>query len=243
MDLIHAAAEFLVDARRAGRRGARMPEAIRPHDNETALAIQDRVTDLLKEPVGGWKVSAPKPDKIMRAPIYAGDIQRGQLCPLRPLNGMAAIEPEIAYVLKRDLHPGATPEQIGAAIGETRLVLELMGSRFENLDEVGFPEKLADRLNHQGLLVGPVLEQGAGEWASSFPITIPGVFEGQGKHPDGHPLVPLTWLAGQVPLKAGQIVTTGSYAGVIAVPFDQPLRVVFGDAGEIAVTFYRDSAA
>jgi 2-keto-4-pentenoate hydratase len=65
----------------------------------------------------------------------------------------------------------------------------------------------------------------------------------RGAIPDGHPLIPLNWLAQQVPLGAGQIVTTGSFAGVIRVPLEQPLRVIFGDAGEIAVTFYPDSAA
>ena len=243
MDLIGQAAKHLADARRAHRAGERIPEACRPRDIATALMIQERVTDLLGEPVGGWKVSAPKPGKVMMAPIYAHDIRRGERCPIVPRDGMALIEPEIAFVLNRNLDPGDGEDTILSAVGETRLVLELLGSRYANPDEAEFPEKLADCLNNQALLVGPVLEQGAGDWAGAFPITIPGVFSGPGKHPDGHPLVPLKWLATQVPLRAGQIVTTGSYAGVIRVPLNRPLRVQFGDAGEIAVTFYPDSAA
>jgi 2-keto-4-pentenoate hydratase len=243
MDLIDQAAEFLAKARRSHTRGERIPEACRPHDIETALAIQARVTELLDEQVGGFKVSAPRQGKILRAPIYAPNIHRGERCPILPRDNMAPIEPEIAFVLARDLKPGAGEAEIREAIGETRLVLELIGSRYARPDQAEFPEMLADCLNHQGLLIGPLLEQGAGEWAGGFPIRISGVFEGQGKHPDGHPLTPLYWLAGQIPLRAGQIVTTGSYAGVIPVPIDQPLRVIFGDAGEIAVTFYQDPTA
>jgi 2-keto-4-pentenoate hydratase len=240
MDLIDQAAGHLVNARLARTRGERIPEACRPRDLDTALAIQDTVTELLGERVGGYKASAPKPGKIMRAPIYSSNIYRGERAPILPRDGMAPIEPEIAFVLARDLRPGASEAEIRAAIGETRLVLELIGSRYTKPEEATFPEMLADSLNHQGLVVGPVLEQGAGDWAAGFPIRIPGVFEGEGKHPDGHPLAPLCWLAGQIPLHAGQIVTTGSYAGVILVPMNQPIRVQFGDVGEIAVTFYPD---
>jgi 2-keto-4-pentenoate hydratase len=240
MDLILSAAQHLVDARRAHRRGPRIPEACRPRDIETALAIQRRVTELLGEAVGGWKASAPKPGKTMLAPIYAPAIHRCERCPVTPIGGMAPIEPEIAFVLASDLQPGAPEEEILAAIGEVRLVLELIGSRYESPQDATFPEMLADGLNDQGLVIGPVSSQGIGDWMRAFPIAIPGIFEGDCRHPDGHPLVPLKWLASMVPLAAGQIVTTGSYAGVINVPLDQPLRIIFGQAGEIAVTFHAD---
>jgi 2-keto-4-pentenoate hydratase len=243
MDLIQAAAEHLAGARRSRVRGARIPEACRPADNAAALEVQSRVTNLLGEPVGGWKCSAPTADKVMRAPIYARDIRRGDRIPIQPVDGMALIEPEIAFVFARDLAPGATSQEVRGAIAETHLVLELLGSRYQNPDEVTFPEKLADCLQNQALLIGPLVTRPAGDWMSGFPISIPGVFEGQGKHPDGHPFVALEWLASQIPLRAGQIVTTGSFAGAIPAPLNQPLRVTFGDAGEITATFYPDSAA
>ena len=66
----------------------------------------------------------------------------------------------------------------------------------------------------------------------------------QGKHPDGHPLLPLYWIANfqaarGAGLRAGQVVTTGSYAGMIDVPLAAPLRVRFGELGAIAVEFRR----
>ena len=65
-----------------------------------------------------------------------------------------------------------------------------------------------------------------------------------GRHGDGHPLRPLVWLANFLAargegLRAGQIVTTGSYAGAIEVPLDVPLVVTFGDLGAVATTLVR----
>ena len=39
------------------------------------------------------------------------------------------------------------------------------------------------------------------------------------------------------PVKAGQVVTTGSYAGIVQVPIDTPLTVEFGDVGSLSVRF------
>jgi 2-keto-4-pentenoate hydratase len=84
----------------------------------------------------------------------------------------------------------------------------------------------------------------------AFPLTISGpdgtILTRDGRHGDGHPLRPLVWLANWFGtntagwtegLIAGQIVTTGSYAGALAVPADMPLRVRYGDLGTLAVQF------
>jgi len=232
MDLIEQAAQHLAEARRTKRRGERIPEAARPRDIDTALAIQSRVTELLGEPVGGWKCSTPKPEKpTLLAPIYASTIHRGDRCPIIPRDGMALIEPEIAFVVGE------------GGIAETRFVVELIGSRYERPEDATFPEMLADGLNGQGLLIGPIVEGGPGDWMRAFPIEISGVFEGECRHPDGHPLAPFEWLQSYRPAGPGQIVTTGSYAGIVRAPLNHPLRVRFAGRGEIAVTFYPDSAA
>ena len=65
-----------------------------------------------------------------------------------------------------------------------------------------------------------------------------------GHHGDGHPLNPLYWLANFLAargdgLRAGQIVTTGSYAGAIEVPIGQPLTVIYGDLGQVSIELVR----
>src|ERR1700694_5735193 len=120
-----AAARHLVAARTARRPGERLPEACRPADVADALAIQERVRELLGTAIGGWKCSLPSAGReIAAAPIFASAITSGSTW---------RIEPEIAFVIGNDLPPRATPcsdAELRAAIRETRIVLELIGPRY-----------------------------------------------------------------------------------------------------------------
>jgi 2-keto-4-pentenoate hydratase len=136
--------------------------------------------------------------------------------------------------------------EVRAAIAETRLVLEFLDSRYADPAAAAFPELLADHVSNQGLFVGPVLRDALSLPLKAFAIVVAGpkgaLHRREGRHPDGHPLPPLVWLANFLAaraevggLKAGQIVTTGSYAGALEVPVATPLRVQFGDLGEISL--------
>ncbi|HVP89398.1 MAG TPA: 2-keto-4-pentenoate hydratase [Casimicrobiaceae bacterium] len=243
------AAQHLVAARRAGQPGARLPESCRPIDLADAIAIQRRVQGLVKAATGGWKCSLPTPERaIACAPIFAASIRRDCPCPVVAHGSTVKIEPEIAFVLGRDLPPRAnaySEGEVRAAIAETRLVLELLDSRYADPAAVSFPEILADQVNNQGLFVGPVFAGGLAAPLEGFPVAVEASartlhFRG-GRHPDGHPLRPLVWLASYLAqqesgLAAGTIVTTGSYAGALEVPVGTALTVRFGELGAIAVT-------
>jgi len=251
---IESAAQQLIAARAARRPGARLPASCRPADAAAGLAIQRRVGEMLELDVGGWKCSVPTPDRqVGAAAIFAPTIVSVSPCPILPIAGKARVEPEIAFVLGRDLPARATPydeADVRAAIGEARLVLELMGPRYADPAEITFPELLADSIANQGLFVGPVLSNAVGLSLDAFAIVIDGtdgtLVTREGKHPDGHPLRPLYWLANflaaggygeGVWLKAGQIVTTGSYCGVVDLPLQTELHVRYGDLGTLSVQF------
>ncbi len=246
---IDQAALHLLAARRAAQPGPRLPESCRPRELRDALAIQRRVQALLGAATGGWKCSLPAPGRaISYAAIFAPSISRTSPYRFATRAPTARIEPEIAFVMRHGLPPRARPyaeAEVKSAIGETRLVLEILGSRYAEPAGVDFAEVLADQVSNEGLYVGPVLEE-----ALSLPLeTIPIALEGpagslhrlEGRHPDGHPLRPVVWLANELAangggLQADQVVTTGSYAGALEVPFQTPLRVRFGGLGEIGVT-------
>jgi 2-keto-4-pentenoate hydratase len=246
---IDQAARHLLAARRAGRPGARIPEACRPASPEDALAIQRRVQALLGVATAGWKCSLPTPERALSyAPIFAPSIFRRSPCPVAARH-TARIEPEIAFVLGRDLPPrkGAYSEQdLRAAIAETRLVLEILGSRYTEPAAASFAEVLADQVSNEGLFVGPSLEDGLSRSLGGFAIAVDApagpLHRREGRHPDGHPLRPLIWLANRLAARAdggglepGQIVTTGSYAGALEVPVGMPLGIEFGALGTIAI--------
>src|SRR6202171_4808952 len=198
-----AAARPLVGARRARRAGERLPEACRPADIKDALAIQERVRELLRAEIGGWKCSVPSAAReIAAAPICASTITSNSPCTILPIEGKARIEPEIAFVIGRDLPSRATPysdAEVRAGIRETRAVLELIGPRYADPAAVSYPEFLADSIANQGLFVGPVVVDGLALPLAAFRITIDTpnrqLLVRDGKHPDGHPLRPLVWLA------------------------------------------------
>lgn len=245
---VDAAAKLLVAARVSGHPGPRLPESCRPADLEGALAIQRRTVALLKQAIGGWKCSLPPaPERINAAPILAPTIFRTSPCAIAATGASARIEPEVAFVLGRDLPSRATPYpegEVRGAIGETRLVLELLGTRYADPAAVDWLEMMADCVQNQGLFVGPVLADGPDAPLAGFPVTISGakglLSTHDGRHGDGHPLRPLVWLANFLStrgdgLRAGQVITTGSYAGAIEVPMDESLTVSFGGLGAITV--------
>jgi 2-keto-4-pentenoate hydratase len=245
--IIESAAAFLVAARRTRRPGKRLPEAWRPADVNAALAIQQRVTELLALPIGGWKCSLPTPERpVAMAPIYAPNIFERSPCPILPIAAKARIEPEIAFVMARDLPPRSSPyseTEIRAAIREARMVLELIGPRYADPTAATFVEVLADGVANQGLFAGPVVANALERALGELPITIDAnakhLHAAQGRHPDGHPLKPLVWLANFLAqrhdgLRAGQIVTTGSYCGVVDVPLNVEVTVRFGDLGVLS---------
>lgn len=248
---IEQAALHLLAARRALQPGPRLPEPCRPRGLRDALAIQQRLQALLGAATGGWKCSLPTPERALSyAAIFASSISRMSPCVVATRAKMARIEPEIAFVLGRDLPPRARPygdDEVRASIAETRLVLEILGSRYADPGAVEFAEVLADHVVNEGLFIGPVLEDALSRPLAQFPVSVDALGESlhrrDGRHPDGHPLRPLVWLANELAadpatggLKAGEIVTTGSYAGALEVPFQTPLHIRFGSLGEIAVT-------
>jgi len=247
-----SAAQFLLAARQSGRTGPRIDEAARPTDVADAIAVQRRVTDLLGMTVGGWKCSVPTAARsIIAAPVFTPTIQHRSPCTLRVTGTVARIEPEIAYVLARDLPARTQPyadSEVRAAVGSVHMALELIGPRYAEPTTVTYPELLADFIANQGLFVGPAVDAPWDRALEGFPIAVHagGVLltSVDGKHPDGHPFKPLVWLANYLAtrgdhLRAGQVVTTGSYAGIIDVPLDSPLTFAYGDFGQLAVTLQR----
>lgn len=246
---IRSAAQILANRRRSGEPGERLSSDCRPVGLEAALAIQEAVTQELGASIGGWKCLEPPPERLVLGPIYQTDITRSNPVRLWAPEGVARIEPELSFVLSRDLPARAQPYSKGeldAAIGQTHLALELIQSRYRDPAEVEFPELLADGLLNQGLFLGPEIDGELARNAREIPITLqsseaaPQHF--QGRHPNTMPRAPFYWLAeflrsrGQ-DLKQGQIIITGSYAGVLEAPLNQPVTIRFGNLGEFTVEF------
>lgn len=241
------AAGHLVMLRRAERRGDRLPLTCRPTDLQAAFAIQRRVGTLLDAKIGGWKCALPIADKTIAAPIYASSICDRLPWKVRSELGAAQVEPELAFVLGRHLPQSAAPYSLDilrSAIAHVRLALELLGCRYANPSAVDFLELFADGLFNDGLFLGPEIEAGTTRELAACEITIDApdgrLLRHNGRHPDGDPLIPFRWLANflaerGISLAKGQVIITGSYAGVIDLPIGKPLRIGFGEFGGFSV--------
>jgi 2-keto-4-pentenoate hydratase len=242
------AADRLIAARETSIPAERFPEFCRPTSLTAALLIQHYVGMRIDAWVGGWKSSVPGPMGAT-APLFVSTIYRDSPCPVRTSDGSAHIEPEIAFILGRDLTPRTAPysdDEVCDAVGEIRLSLELIGSRYAKPAEASFPELLADNLSNQGVFLGPAVAASPRAVPSAIPITLEGP-EGllmvvAGGHPEGNPFAALVRLTQALrqrgeAMRAGQVIITGSFAGVLKVPVDNDLRIGFGELGTLRVEF------
>ncbi len=249
MNKIEQAAQQLLQRRLDLCDGPRLDEPLRPTTIDDAFAIQQSVSEQWRthsgETIKGWKCLLPPPEKMIVGPIYNRNIQAPGICSIIPLNDLAAIEPEFAFVFKCDLPPrdnAYSDADVQAAIGSVHIALELIKSRYQDPSSCEFPELLADGLFNQGIVLGPKIE---GDAPSEMAITLE--YNGEthhfnGKHPNLAPYAPLTWLVNflssqGITIEAGQAVITGSYAGVINVPFNAEVKMTYQNLGSLNVSF------
>lgn len=244
---VEEAADALLSRRLNHQITARLAPALRPQTLEDAFAIQQAMVDKLMDKqidsVGGWKCALPDADKLIASPIFASTVFNQSPCPIKLDNGVCKIEPEIAFRFKQDLPARTEPysdEQIVAALGGAYLALELIQSRYLAPDEVSYLEHLADGLFNQGVFLGPKisLEQAFVASEINFTLTQSVSEKKAGQHPHQFPQRPLFWLVNflrqrGIDVKAGQVVITGSYAGVMEVQPNVEFSLQYGELGSV----------
>lgn len=223
-DQIQQAAQLLAEARRSHTAREPLPDALQPRTFADGHAIQDATTRLLNETIGGWKVGFDKSGEITRAPIYKDvifssgvSIAQGRI----PLRG---IEAEIAFRFLRDMPARATDytrAEVEDAV-ECFAAIELLNSRYAEPAKRSQLEKLADCITQGGL----VCAAPRADWRSvdfsrlEIVLTVDGkdIVRNTGSHPSGDPVPPMVALVNALkstqPIKAGQVVTTGTWSGV-----------------------------
>ncbi|MGZ9897859.1 hypothetical protein [Shewanella gaetbuli] len=219
---------------------------------DEAFEVQQAMVSLFAEPVDGWKCLTPQAnEQLIFAPILSKVVDNQPSCPIVPATKdgqtFARIEPEIAIVLSEDFlpHTQYSNEQIEQGIGATHLALELIQSRFSADYKASYLEMLADGLSNQGLYLGPKIDKALAYQASKLTIKVTSddkVQEFAGAHPCTLPQNPVFWLIQYltdkgVHLKKGQAIITGSYCGVVNVPMNTPVTLLYQGLGEMTVSF------
>ena len=221
---------------------AALPEALRPADRAEAYAIQRLVAESFSG-IGGWKVGAANP---------SADPQCGALPQVNVVASPASfdsthrsnfIEAEVSFTIGHDLPPRAQPysrEEVIAAMATAHPTIELLDPRYIDADAVDPFSGLADSQSHFALIVGP----GRADWHGiDFAAEIAEQYVDGALHkthqgnPGGDMVRLVQWVAntGAVwagGLKAGQVVTCGSWTGKSPVGAKADIRVHFPSLGE-----------
>lgn len=217
-----AAALFLTTRRGASPRLDGLPEAMRPATEADAYGIQHAVSAAMGG-IDGWKVGSPNPaaTHFTCAPLPSGTVSDG---PLTVRGSDRGVEAEIALRLGRDLPPRETPyslAEVRDAIASAHPAIEVLESRFVDAAAAGAMSALADSLSNHSLVLGPAI---AG-WndidltTETVRLLVDGVEIKTGTaNPGGEMLRLVAWLANEGTrwaggLRAGQVVTTGSWTG------------------------------
>jgi 2-keto-4-pentenoate hydratase len=241
---LHPAALRLVQARRSGlpATAADVPDA------QAAYAVQDQVAQALGWfPHGApraWKsggasrtavqTHAPlPPDGVLHSPADLAD---------RPMH-LCRVEAEIALRLARDVDAGTAasldPEGAAAAVDAMCVSIEIVDSRWAQGLEATDLMKLADLQSHGALVLGAWSPFSARDWSSQPCIVTVGrrpPVERRGTHTMADPAWVLPeWLRHATArcgtLRAGTVVTTGSWVGMLEASRGDAVAVSFPGIG------------
>jgi 2-keto-4-pentenoate hydratase len=231
---IERAARLLIEARIRHAPLERLPEGAMPVSVADGYAIQDAIERLDGRAVVGWKIgctsalaqqllgiAAPFPGRVFAGTLHASPARFAARAFI-----LIGVEPEFAFTLGRDLPPRADAygrAEVEEAAESLHLALELVEPRLAQWLKAGGPSLVADNGCNGALVHGPAIAGWRGYDLAAQPVRL--AFDGQtaaegtGAATLGHPLAALAWLANDrrehgTGLKAGQIVTTGTCAGI-----------------------------
>ena len=237
-------ARLLLDA----RHGDPVPSDVVPVDAAQAYRVQWLVMAHLGE-IGGWKVGAASPDSpISCAPMPAHGLSHTPQVLNARLFTQREVESEICFRLHADLPADRAPHSSDAvldAIATCHPGIEVLQSRYAAPDSVGSLALLADFIQTGTYVVGEPIEG----W-QDIDFSRMSVRQSVTGHPDltvtanpaGGMLRLIVWLANEGAvwaggLRAGQIVTCGSWTGKTRCPAGGKAVASFDGAAPVVVEF------
>lgn len=250
------AAEWIWNAWQQGEVVDDLPPNLTPKTRAEGYAIQAHLGNPPGQHIAGWKIaatSAAGQNHIGVNGPLAGRIY--ETCVSSPgdtisiaTNRMRVCEPEFAFRIAEDIPARETPysvDDVMTMVGDLHLTLELPDSRFKNFANVGGPTLIADCACARDLVVGPAV---TADWRSvdlsQHPVKAHVADrierDGSGANVLGDPRVALTWLVNElssinVPLKADQLVTTGTSTVPLEIVEGDDVMADFGILGQIQV--------
>jgi 2-keto-4-pentenoate hydratase len=257
-DQRQAAADLLWRLSQTGEAVDALPEELTPRSRAEAYAVQSLIEPRSAKPVFGWKIAAtsragqihigidgPIAGRLLAEQVFAAGVE----LPFGA-NRLKVAEAEFVFRFARDLPPRAVPhdvDEVIAAVASLHPGIEIPDCRLVDYARVGAFQLIADNACAHQFVLGPPT---AADWramdlaAHTVHATVAGKLErdGTGANVLGDPRLALTWLANElsglgVPLRAGQVVTTGTCTTPLPIAAGDGVSADFGGLGAIGVRF------
>ncbi len=261
-EAIDRAIALYAGARKRQRRIDILPHDCRPATLDDAYAVQAALNAHLAATHGavcGRKIGCTTP--VMQRYLEIAHPCAGALYERRTHAAPATVayaqhwrpgvECEIAVRLGKALPAAAAPYDrtaVEASVEACMAAIEIVDDRYEDFRALDTPTLIADDFFSAGAVLGPPLTA----WrdvdlaAAGGTMAINGMQVGAGTGADvmGHPFEALTWLANHAaasgrPLRAGDLVLTGSVVETKWVEPGDTVSVAIEGLGEASVTFAR----
>jgi 2-keto-4-pentenoate hydratase len=255
------AAEILAQARRSGINIDALPEHLQPQSIDEAYQIQGLLIPLIEELSNGKRfgykggATAEGPQKLLGIDhpfmgvlissycLNSGDTVPADACKAKLL------EMEFAFRMSEDLPPAAAPYDVGgvlAAVGSFLTSIEVVDLRYTVGMGAGGLQVIADNSAAgfwvQGEEFTDLNMVDFDDHAASLSINGEFVVDGNCSNVLGNPLNSLTWLANTLCmrgeyLKAGEIITAGSFMSPTPAQAGDEAVADFGALGKVSVRF------
>lgn len=243
---IHQVSTSLI---RAWRENTRQPLTGLHLDTEAqAYQVQDQVAAAMgwfaQAPARAWKLGGAPGGLISFAGVPAAAIHRsGWRAPPGYCHGFG-IEGELIVRLSQDLDEHTDLAAAHVAIDAWMPGIELCDTRWIDGQQAPPLLRLADQQLNRALIVGePFSLSALPDWSGqSAELRVDGqtMFVGVGSHPFLDPLHSLPWLARHAvalgnPLRAGDLVATGSWTGIYWAAPGGRVEVEFAGLGRVGL--------
>jgi 2-keto-4-pentenoate hydratase len=240
-------AQALFGARRSNHVLPEFATDDEPRSLPEAFAVQSEMTRLVGQPIAGWKVGYVRDVRLTHAPVYRDACVASGARVHLTASAAPAIEGEVAFVLGRDLPPRDaryTPDEVADAVSSACAAIEIGAPRLGNFMTAPLEHKIADNMGNCALVHG----SGTRHWRDidlerlRVTLAIDGVIVTDviGGNAAGNPFDALVALANapfrREPLRAGDVVITGTCTGIYPARAGIDAHVVFEGLGEVSVT-------
>lgn len=199
----------------------------------------------------GWKVGltsrAIQQQFAVHEPVFGCLLAEGRLESGHEFRAAELIAPgfenELCIVMGAGLAPGATPEDVAAAVARVHPAFEIIETRGDLTRQLALA--LADNAQQKAFVLGPAVERAAlpelDKVAVSVRINGAEVATGEGSAVLGHPYHSVAWLAAKLAqfgerVKAGDTIMSGSFTRQFPLRAGDRIEADFAGIGTVTAS-------